>query len=274
MNLFEGNDELKQSYRKLRNEYATRMQQLLDEYGITEEAAVVSGHIVSLKRLTAMEKDDYSFYHTDKIVELRYLKIFNHFRSVFLRVSLNSSCGQKMRARTRKISAAACPDQFQSSVRAAEILWVRRCWVLSFLVGKDDNFSIFQEFGEEEDLYEIEADGRKVLKTSRIMYEKARRWYHIAYVDNRKSNRAPGPCKSFPWVVWDVLAAFKREMVRITVILDYIMPKNYSSSPAATLSNGKIQSPRFSKRKWSILFVAKLSSLNNSIRRYAIRAAW
>lgn len=126
MNLFEGNDELKQSYRKLRNEYATRMQQLLDEYGITEEAAVVSGHIVSLKRLTAMEKDDYSFYHTDKIVELRYLKIFNHFRSVFLRVSLNSSCSQKMRARTRKISAAARPDQFQSSARPAEILWVRR----------------------------------------------------------------------------------------------------------------------------------------------------
>lgn len=86
-NFFVGAYELKQKYRQLRDEYATRMQQLLDEYGITDEAAIVSGHIVSLKRITGMERDDYSFYHTDKIVELRYAKIFHHFRSLFLKVS-------------------------------------------------------------------------------------------------------------------------------------------------------------------------------------------
>lgn len=33
-----------------------------------------------------MEKDDYSFYHSDKIVELRYSRIFAYFRREFFKV--------------------------------------------------------------------------------------------------------------------------------------------------------------------------------------------
>uniref|UniRef100_A0A0R3RPA9 RNA-directed RNA polymerase n=1 Tax=Elaeophora elaphi TaxID=1147741 RepID=A0A0R3RPA9_9BILA len=69
----------------LRNEYYSKMQQLLDEYGISDEASVISGHSVAIKRITEMEKDDYSFYHSDKIVELRYSRIFAHFRREFFK---------------------------------------------------------------------------------------------------------------------------------------------------------------------------------------------
>ncbi|KAF1765131.1 hypothetical protein GCK72_005083 [Caenorhabditis remanei] len=67
----------------LRDEYIDRMQQLLDEYGIEDEASVVSGHAASIKRLAGMERDDYSFYHTDKVVELRYEKLYSVFRAKF-----------------------------------------------------------------------------------------------------------------------------------------------------------------------------------------------
>lgn len=68
---------------RIRDEYARRMQQLLDEYGIEGEASVVSGHASVIKRLAGMERDDYSFYHTDKVVELRYTKIYQSFRNMF-----------------------------------------------------------------------------------------------------------------------------------------------------------------------------------------------
>ncbi|CAJ0957800.1 unnamed protein product, partial [Mesorhabditis belari] len=71
--------------RQLKKEYSARMQALLDEYGIGDEAQIVSGHILSLKRLTQMERDDYSFFHTDKIVEMRYAAIFDHFRKQFFK---------------------------------------------------------------------------------------------------------------------------------------------------------------------------------------------
>ncbi|VDM52303.1 unnamed protein product [Angiostrongylus costaricensis] len=80
---FGGNDSERANVRRIRNEYAARIQQLLDEYGVCDEASIVSGHIVSLKRLATMEKDDYSFYHTDKIVELRYTKIYHQYRAYF-----------------------------------------------------------------------------------------------------------------------------------------------------------------------------------------------
>ncbi|CAI2323842.1 unnamed protein product [Caenorhabditis sp. 36 PRJEB53466] len=67
----------------IRDEYASKMQQLLDEYGIEDEASVVSGHAASIKRLAGMERDDYSFYHTDKVVELRYEKLFKIYRAMF-----------------------------------------------------------------------------------------------------------------------------------------------------------------------------------------------
>ncbi|KAK6743144.1 hypothetical protein RB195_010418 [Necator americanus] len=77
-------DEFKQAQvRRIRDEYAAKMQQLLDEYGVSDEASIVSGHIVSLKRLATMERDDYSFYHTDRIVELRYTRIYHQYRVFF-----------------------------------------------------------------------------------------------------------------------------------------------------------------------------------------------
>ncbi|TKR67258.1 hypothetical protein L596_023438 [Steinernema carpocapsae] len=68
---------------RVRNAYNCKMQQLLDEYAISDEASLITGHIISMKRLTEMEKDDYTFYHTDRIVELRYGKIFAVFRKMF-----------------------------------------------------------------------------------------------------------------------------------------------------------------------------------------------
>lgn len=66
-------------------EYSRSLQYLIDEYGIESEAALVSGHPTSIKRLAAMEKDDYSFYHTDKIVQLRYDEIRKEFRKKFFK---------------------------------------------------------------------------------------------------------------------------------------------------------------------------------------------
>ncbi|CAJ0597907.1 unnamed protein product [Cylicocyclus nassatus] len=78
---FRGDESARMQVRRLRDEYAAKMQQLLDEYGVSDEASIVSGHIVSLKRLATMERDDYSFYHTDRIVELRYTRIYHHLQS-------------------------------------------------------------------------------------------------------------------------------------------------------------------------------------------------
>uniref|UniRef100_A0A7I4Z3R1 RNA-directed RNA polymerase n=1 Tax=Haemonchus contortus TaxID=6289 RepID=A0A7I4Z3R1_HAECO len=79
-----GGNELKRVHsRRIRDEYAAQIQQLLDEYGVCDEASIVSGHIVTLKRLATMERDDYSFYHTDKIVELRYTRIYHQYRAYF-----------------------------------------------------------------------------------------------------------------------------------------------------------------------------------------------
>lgn len=73
----------------------------MDEYGINSEAAIVSGErycgngqwlsiagkLINPKRLAAMEKDDYSFYNTDKMVELRYQKMWSKYRRIFFEVS-------------------------------------------------------------------------------------------------------------------------------------------------------------------------------------------
>ncbi|CAG9535546.1 unnamed protein product [Cercopithifilaria johnstoni] len=83
--LFHEQSKLVQKSLYLRNEYYSRIQQLLDEYGISDEASVITGHSVAIKRIIEMEKDDYSFYHSDKIVELRYSRIFAHFRREFFK---------------------------------------------------------------------------------------------------------------------------------------------------------------------------------------------
>ncbi|PAV75828.1 hypothetical protein WR25_22760 [Diploscapter pachys] len=108
VDLFEGEGNKRREALRLRNEYAVRMQQLLDDYAIAEEAWVVSGHIVTLKRLAGMEKDDYSFYHTDKIVELRYAKIYEQFRKIFFEVmrdanflSLDCPLGERLNVEIR-----------------------------------------------------------------------------------------------------------------------------------------------------------------------------
>lgn len=63
------------------------LQHLIDEYGISDEASLVSNHMVSIKsRITEQEKDDFSFYNTDKVVELRYRRIFDSFREQFFQV--------------------------------------------------------------------------------------------------------------------------------------------------------------------------------------------
>ncbi|GMR32585.1 hypothetical protein PMAYCL1PPCAC_02780, partial [Pristionchus mayeri] len=141
--------------RGLRDGYTAEMQQLMDEYGINSEAAIVAGKLVNPKRLANMEKDDYSFYNTDKMVELRYQKMWSKYRSAFL-----------------------------------------------------------EEFGDEEKLYVTDHEGREVLKTDSAMREKARLWYILAYIDDESTKDeikvSTKPCKSFAWIVWDVLAELKR----------------------------------------------------------------
>ncbi|VDM96403.1 unnamed protein product [Thelazia callipaeda] len=83
--LFNEQPELIERSLHLRNEYNAKIQQLLDEYTIPDEASLISGHSITIKRITEMEKDDYSFYHSDKIVELRYSRIFAYFRREFFR---------------------------------------------------------------------------------------------------------------------------------------------------------------------------------------------
>ncbi|KAF8382708.1 rrf-3 [Pristionchus pacificus] len=141
--------------RGLRDDYTAEMQQLMDEYGINSEAAIVSGKLINPKRLAAMEKDDYSFYNTDKMVELRYQKMWSKYRRIF-----------------------------------------------------------FEEFGDEEELMETDHEGKEVIRTDSTMREKARLWYILAYIDDESTEDevkvSTKPCKSFAWIVWDVLADLKR----------------------------------------------------------------
>ncbi|VDL73713.1 unnamed protein product [Nippostrongylus brasiliensis] len=147
---FDGDEAKRQDVRRMRDEYASKIQQLLDEYGVCDEASIVSGHIVSLKRLATMERDDYSFYHTDKIVELRYSRIYRQYRAYF-----------------------------------------------------------FEEFGGETVVYQRDPSGRASLRCDEKMVAKALQWYMVCYADESR-HRSPSPCMSFPWVVWDVLCAYKR----------------------------------------------------------------
>ncbi|KAI6181423.1 RNA-directed RNA polymerase [Aphelenchoides besseyi] len=68
---------------EIRDFYYAKLQQVLDEYGIESEAEMLSGHALSIRRITEMEKSDYSFYHADRIVEMRWSKIRETFRSEF-----------------------------------------------------------------------------------------------------------------------------------------------------------------------------------------------
>ncbi|CAD5216017.1 unnamed protein product [Bursaphelenchus xylophilus] len=66
-----------------RDVYYAKLQQILDEYGIESEAEMMSGHAVSIRRITDMEKQDYSFYHADRLVEMRVNQIIDNFRREF-----------------------------------------------------------------------------------------------------------------------------------------------------------------------------------------------
>ncbi|CAD5211803.1 unnamed protein product [Bursaphelenchus okinawaensis] len=66
-----------------RNVYYAKLQQILDEYGIESEAEMLSGHAISIRRVTEMEKQDYSFYHADRLVEMRVNQITENFRHEF-----------------------------------------------------------------------------------------------------------------------------------------------------------------------------------------------
>ncbi len=62
---------------KTRDRYFSQLQTLLDTYGIEDEASLVSGHILIIRnRICDHEKEDFSFFNTDKVVALRYCKTF------------------------------------------------------------------------------------------------------------------------------------------------------------------------------------------------------
>uniref|UniRef100_A0A914X030 RNA-dependent RNA polymerase n=1 Tax=Plectus sambesii TaxID=2011161 RepID=A0A914X030_9BILA len=83
---FAQNESVKIRACAVRDQYNAKLQQLLDEYGVGDEASLVSGHMVSIKnRISEQEKEDFSFYNTDKVVELRYGRIFDSFRKEFFK---------------------------------------------------------------------------------------------------------------------------------------------------------------------------------------------
>lgn len=65
-----------------------RVQKLLEFYGIESEAQLVSGQLSSVKnRLNEQEKNDYSYYNTDRVVQMRYAQLFDTYRRRFFEVS-------------------------------------------------------------------------------------------------------------------------------------------------------------------------------------------
>lgn len=59
--------------KRTRDRYVSHLQSLLDTYGVENEAALVSGHMTSIKnRVSERDKDDFSYYNTDKLIEIRY----------------------------------------------------------------------------------------------------------------------------------------------------------------------------------------------------------
>ncbi|KAI6223774.1 RNA-directed RNA polymerase [Aphelenchoides fujianensis] len=67
----------------VRDLYYAKLQQILDEYAIESEAEALSGHASFIRRISDMEKSDYSFYHADRLVEMRMTKIREKFREEF-----------------------------------------------------------------------------------------------------------------------------------------------------------------------------------------------
>ncbi len=73
-----------QEAREALDRYHSQIQGLLDQYGIADEASMVSGHVVDIRnRISDIEKEDFSFMNTDKVVEMRYAKIFKRYRMEF-----------------------------------------------------------------------------------------------------------------------------------------------------------------------------------------------
>uniref|UniRef100_A0AC35U2S7 RNA-directed RNA polymerase n=1 Tax=Rhabditophanes sp. KR3021 TaxID=114890 RepID=A0AC35U2S7_9BILA len=72
-----------ESIKQIYAEYVFRMEMLMVEYSIDNEASIVCNSILYLKRISDMEKMDFTFYHSEKIVELRYKSIIALFRKRF-----------------------------------------------------------------------------------------------------------------------------------------------------------------------------------------------
>uniref|UniRef100_A0A0N5A5A0 RNA-dependent RNA polymerase n=1 Tax=Parastrongyloides trichosuri TaxID=131310 RepID=A0A0N5A5A0_PARTI len=64
-------------------EYVFRVEMLMAEYGINNEASIVSNSILNLNRISEMEKMDFTFYHSEKIVDMRYKNIVTLMREQF-----------------------------------------------------------------------------------------------------------------------------------------------------------------------------------------------
>uniref|UniRef100_A0AAF5HY40 RNA-dependent RNA polymerase n=1 Tax=Strongyloides stercoralis TaxID=6248 RepID=A0AAF5HY40_STRER len=64
-------------------EYIFRLEILMAEYGIDDEASIVSNSIVNINRISDMEKVDFTFYHSERIVDIRYKHIISIMRKQF-----------------------------------------------------------------------------------------------------------------------------------------------------------------------------------------------
>lgn len=74
---------------RLRNQYNGHIQKIFDQYGIRDETQLVSGHMIHIRnRLSDGEKEDFSFWNTEKIIsksanDQQMLKLWKKFRLSF-----------------------------------------------------------------------------------------------------------------------------------------------------------------------------------------------
>lgn len=82
--VYPGWEECKENAEKIRDEYAHHLQALMDQYGIQDEAQLVSGHMVSIRnRISDGEKEDFSVNFSF------FIAYFNFFFIVSLNIFSN-----------------------------------------------------------------------------------------------------------------------------------------------------------------------------------------
>ncbi|KAI6227443.1 RNA-directed RNA polymerase [Aphelenchoides fujianensis] len=120
----------------VRDLYYAKLQQILDEYVIESEAEALSGHASFIRRISDMEKSDYSFYHADRLVEMRMTKIREKFREEFF-----DECGGEAAV------FQPAPGGQLTFVGPDRLLAKARCWyTVAYGRAAEDKLTRFRSF--------------------------------------------------------------------------------------------------------------------------------